>query len=103
MTVVCDKVGQMPPSIVNVLWLITERELSESDLISAVTTLRQRAEHKAEDFFMRRGFESAAHFLRQFTQLSGIVLRQSGTNVFWANSLARRKTPLEIMTAIQRL
>jgi hypothetical protein len=103
MTVVCDKVGQMPPSIVNVLWLIAERELSEADLISAVTTLRQRAEHKAEDFFTRRGFESAAHFLRQYTQLSGIVLRQSETNVFWSNSLARRKTPPEIMTAIQRL
>src|SRR5689334_8373106 len=88
MTVVCDKVGQMPPSIVNLLWLIAERELSEADLISAVTTLRQRAEHKAEDFFTRRGFESAAHFLKQYAQLSGIVLRQSGMNVFWSNSLA---------------
>jgi hypothetical protein len=103
MTVLCDKVGQMPSGIVNVLWLIAEREVSEADLIRAATTLRQRAERKAEDFFTRRGFESAAHFLRQYAQLSGIVLRQSGVNVFWSNSLARHKTPPEIVNAIQRL
>ena len=103
MTVLCDKVGQMPPSIVNLLWLIAEREVSEADLTHAVMTLRQRAEHKAEDFFTRRGFESAAHFLKQYTQLSGIVLRQTETNVFWLNSLARHKAPPEIVTAIQRL
>src|SRR5688572_12398507 len=32
MTVLCDKVGQTQPSIVNLLWLITEREISEADL-----------------------------------------------------------------------
>ena len=66
-------------------------------------TLRQLAERKAEDFFKRRGFESAAHFLKQYHQLSGIVLRQSSENVLWLNSLARHKAPPEILTAIQRL
>ncbi len=103
MAVLCDKVGQMPPSIVNLLWLIAEREISEADLTRAVMTLRQLAERKAEDFFTRRGFESAADFLKQYRQLSGIVLRQSGENVLWLNSLARHKAPPEIVTAIQRL
>ncbi len=103
MAVLCDKVGQMPPGIVNLLWLIAEPELSEADLTRAVTTLRQRAEHKAEDFFTRRGFESAADFLKQYRQLSGIVWRQAGQHAVWLNSLARHKTPPEIVTAIQRL
>ena len=103
MAVLCDKVGQMPPSIVNLLWLIAEREISEADLTHAVMTLRQLAERKAEDFFTRRGFESAADFLKRYRQLSGIVLRQSGENTLWLNSLARHKAPPEIVTAIQRL
>jgi hypothetical protein len=103
MAVLCDKVGQMPPSIVNLLWLIAEREIPVADLTRAVMTLRQLAERKAEDFFTRRGFESAADFLRQYRQMSGIVLHQSGENVLWLNSLARHKAPPEIVTAIQRL
>jgi len=101
--VLCDKVGQMPPSIVNLLWLTAEGDIPEADLTRAMTALRQLAEHKAEDYFTRRGFKSAAHFLKQYGQLSGIVLRQSGKNRVWLNSLARHKTPREIVTAIQRL
>jgi len=103
MAVLCDKVGQMPPGIVNLLWLIAEDDVSDTDLTRAATTLRQLAERKTEDFFMRRGFESAAHFLKQYRLLSGIVLRQSGEHVFWLNSLARHKAPPEIVNAIQRL
>jgi hypothetical protein len=75
--VLCDKVGQMPPSIVNLLWLITGDEMSEDDLARAVDTLRELAERKVEAFFTRRGFRSAAaSYLKQYRQLSGIVLRQ---------------------------
>jgi hypothetical protein len=101
--VLCDKVRQMPPSIVNLLWLTAEREISEDDLTRAVLTLRQLAESKAEDVFTRRGFASAADFLKHYRQLSGIVLRQSDKTVIWLNSLARHKAPPDIMTAIQRL
>ena len=103
MAVLCDKVGQMPPSIVNLLWLTAEREISEGDVTRAVLTLRQLAEHKTEEFFTRRGFETAADFLRQYNHLSGIVVHQAGGNVLWLNSVARHKTPPEIVTAIRRL
>lgn len=103
MAVLCEKAGQMPPRIVNLLWLIAEREISEADLNRAAMTLRQLAERKAEDFFARRGFENAAGFLKQYRQLSGIVLRPSGGNGLWLNSLARHKPPPEIVAAIQRL
>jgi hypothetical protein len=103
MAVLCDKVGQMPPSIVNLLWLYAEREISEADLTDAMLTLRQLAEGKAEDYFMRRGFKNAASFLRQYRQLSGIVLRQSDENLLWLNALAKHKATPKIVTAIQRL
>ena len=103
MTVICDKVGQMPPSIINLLWLSAERDLTETDLIGATTTLRSLAERKAEDFFTRRGFKSAADFLKQFRQLSGIVLRQSDDTVIWLNSLAKHKPPPDLITALQRI
>jgi hypothetical protein len=103
MAVLCDKVGQMPPNIVNILWLIPEHEVSEADLMRAGATLRQRAEQKVEDFFTRRGFESAADFLKQYRHLSGIILHQSSENGLWQNSLARHKAPPEILNALQRL
>jgi hypothetical protein len=103
MAVLGDKVGQMPPSIINLLWLLAGQEIPEADLIRATTTLRQLAEGKAEAFFTRRGFESAADFLKRYQRLSGIVLRQSGENAVWLNPLARHKTPPEIVTAIKRL
>lgn len=103
MAVLCDKVRQMPPSIVNLLWLAAERELAEADVSLAALTLRQLAERKAEDYFTRRGFDSAADFLKYYRQLSGIVTRQSGKPVLWLNPLARHKTPPEIVNALRRL
>lgn len=103
MAVLCDKVGQMPPSIVNLLWLTAEREISEVGLNGTAMTLLQLAERKTEDFFTRRGFESAADFLRRYQRLSGVVLHQSGANLLWLNPIARHKTPPGLTTALQRL
>lgn len=103
MTVVCDKVEQMPPSVINLLWLAAEREISEDDLSRALITLRQLAEQKTEDFFTRRGFESAASFLKHYRQLSGIVVHQSDEILLWLNPLARHKLPPDIARALQRL
>ncbi len=101
--VVGDKAGQMPPGIVNLLWLAAERPIHESDLIRAVTTLRLFAERKDDAFFIRRGYEHASGFLRHYRQLSAIVLRQPGEPVWWLNPLARHTAPPEIVTAIRRL
>ncbi len=103
MAVLCDKAGQMLPSIVNLLWLVAERDLAAADVTAAANALRQLAERKVELFFTQRGYESAAAFLRQYQQLSGIVLHQSGTLTVWLHPIARHKTPPDIVTAIQRL
>ncbi len=101
--VLCDKVGQMPPSIINVLWLVSEGKISDADLTRAAAALRQHAESKDDAFFTRRGFQSAVDFLKQYRQLSGIVVWQAGESVLWSNALARHKIPPDIITAIQRL
>ncbi|MBK8137535.1 MAG: hypothetical protein IPK52_17245 [Chloroflexi bacterium] len=103
MSVLSDKVGQMPPGIVNLLWLSAGAELPDADLNRAMAILRHLAESKTAEYFTRRGFESPAHFLRQYRQLSGIVLPHPGTNYVWLNPLARHKTPPDIVRAIQRL
>ncbi|CUS02624.2 protein of unknown function [Candidatus Promineifilum breve] len=103
MAVLLDKVGQMPPSIVNLLWLIADAETTEADLIRAATTLRQLAERKTEEFFTRRGFESAADYLGRYRRLSGVVLPQSEEMIIWLNPLARHPAPADIVTALRRL
>jgi hypothetical protein len=101
--VLCDKVGQMPAGVANLLWLVDEAGIAERDLDGAAAALRALAERKVETFFTRRGFESAADFLRQYQRLSGIVLRRPEGIVVWLNPLARRKLPPAIVTAICRL
>lgn len=103
MAVLCEKLRQMPPSIVNLVWLFAEREMSEADLTRAVMTLRQLAELQVQEFFTRRGFASAADFFKQYQRLSGIVLQQGDGNVVWLNTLARHPVPQDIVTTIRRL
>ena len=100
---VCDKVGQMPPGIINLLWLSAEGEIAERDVVGATAALRQLAERKNEEYFTRRGFESAADFLRQYGRLSGIIWRQAGALPIWPNPIARHKLPPELTTALRRL
>jgi hypothetical protein len=103
MAVVCEKVGQMPPSIINLLWLTAEREIAQEDLTRAVVALQQLADRQAEEYFTGRGFESPAHFLKQYGRLSGVVLHPPGETAVWLNSLARHKVLPEIATTIKRL
>lgn len=103
MAVLCDKVGQLPPGIINLLWLATEEEMPEANVTRAATALRQLAERKTEEYFARRGYKSAADFLRHYQRLSGVVLRRAGGNLLWLNPPARHKMPPEIATAIRRL
>lgn len=103
MAVLTDKVGQMPPNSMNLLWLIAERAISEAELVAAAANLRQLAERKDEDYFTRRGFDSAADYLRRYRNLSGVILFASDAHTLWLNPVARRKVPPEIGLAIRRL
>ncbi len=103
LSVLVDKAGQMPPSIVNVLWLSAEGEIAADDLARAVVMLRQLAERKEDDYFARRGYQGAADFLRQYQRLSGIVRLAAGAPVLWSNAVARHKIPSDLATTLGRL
>lgn len=103
MTILRDKVGQMPPGKVNLLWLHSEHKLQVEGAGDAATKLRLMAERKDNDFFVDRGFANASVFLKQYRLLSGIVVRWHNEQALWLNSVARHPLPSEIATAIQRL
>jgi hypothetical protein len=103
MGVLADKAGQMPAGIANLLWLAAGDEVAPADLAEAAGALRGLAERKAEEPFVRRGYESAAAFLRQYRLLSGVVLCQPGRVAYWPNPLARRRLPAGVPQAIGRL
>lgn len=55
-----------------------------------------------EAFFSARGFASAADFLRQYRNLSGIMLRQSDGSAIWLNPLAKHRLPPDSQLTLQR-
>lgn len=98
---IADKARQMPASAINVL-VISDGQASCSDLAAAGSSLRQLAEGKAEDYFVQRGYKSAADFLKQFRQLSGVVLKGEPSEL-WLNSLAKHALPNDVSLALKRL
>jgi len=103
MAVICDKVRQMPPGMINLLWLTAESDLKPDDLNHAAVTLRQMAGLKTHDFFARRGFTDAAEFLKYYRQLSGIILYHPQNTTLWPNPLTRHSIPRELVNAFQRI
>jgi hypothetical protein len=105
MRTVCEKVGQMPPSIINVLAVTAEHPIPEADIAGAMAALRLMAERKEDAFFTRRGFEDAADFTRQFRQLSGILARNpsAAPDAIWTNLLAKHSLPKEIENLLAKL
>lgn len=98
---IADKARQMPPSAVNVL-VFSDGQAAGADLAAAGSSLRQLAESKAEGYFVKRGYKNAAEFLKQFRQLSGVLLK-AGDSQLWLNSLAKHALPKEVGLALQRL
>lgn len=101
--IVCEKIGQLPASIINVLWLTGEGGTTIEDLQLAIVQLRQATEAKDEPYFQRHGFSNAADFAKRFPRLSGCLLRQNGTSVLWLNPQARHAIPSDLASALKRL
>ncbi len=79
----CAKLVQLPPSMINILVLVADdapynREDLESALRSAVILLQERAEHKDDEFFIRRGFLGVRDFHKHYGRLSAIRLTMPG-------------------------
>ena len=101
--VLCDKTRQMPPSSVNFLWLAADGGWAVKEVAAATALLRGRAERKDEVYFARHGFATSGAFLRQYGQMSGVVLWQGGAAALWLNPHARHKPRAELVAALQRL
>lgn len=106
MKVICEKVGQMPSGVMNVLLIVLETpEMTFADLGQATVRLKQLADQKTEAYFNHRGFEDAADFLRQYRNLSAILLHRpnESPDLLWQNSIARHPLLKELATIVQRL
>lgn len=102
---ICDKLGQMLPSTINVLLMTPAWEITHTELLATLNTLRISAEQKNDAFFTRQGFQDSRDFLKHFQRLSAIFCRSEGqqTYVLWLNPLARHAIPKELLNALQKL
>lgn len=103
MAVLCEKVRQMPPSIINLLWLSSDADIPRGELTTAAKRLRQLNDDSSDEFLRRCGFRNLSDFHRHYTRLSAVILPRSGENVVWLNPVARHKPPPGIVLALRRL
>lgn len=102
---VCDKLGQMLPSTINVVLMVSGWDVSHTKLLATMNALRLGAEQKNDAFFVRQGFQDTRDFLKHFHRLSAIFWRseQVAACVLWLNPLARHPIPKELLNALQNL
>jgi hypothetical protein len=105
---VCEKIGQLPPSVINLLALGDSAALGVSyDVALAMKLLKERADGKDDPFFARRGFIGARDFLKQYTRLSGILVCDpqdplaAERPTLWLNAQARHAIPAELETVLR--
>jgi hypothetical protein len=102
---ICDKLGQMQPSSINILCMVSGWKISQTKLQMAISALRSNAETKQDAFFIRQGFQDSRDFLKNFQRLSAIFCRseQVATGVVYVNSLARHAVSKELLNALQKV
>ena len=108
--VVCDKLGQFPPSVSNALVIHGEPsgQGAPFDVGAAMAHLRTSAEQKDDALFTRRSLEGARDYLRQSPKLSAVVLRVEATAdgsahlAYWVNPQARHPLSQPLLGALLR-
>src|SRR5437870_9390659 len=71
---VCDKLGQLPAAMINVLVLGADGPSSAAEALAAVMLwLQDRAGRKDDALFQRHGFTGVRDFLRHYQRLSGTL------------------------------
>lgn len=100
----CAKLDQFPPGMINLLVLAADdAPYSEVVLASALRTLQERAEHKDDDFFTRRGFLGARDFLKHYSRLSAIrLVTTDAPPVLWFQPQARHPLPPDLASLLRR-
>lgn len=104
---VIDKLGQMPPSIINVLLIGCDAGTKpDFDVAQTMTRLQMLAERKDDEFFTKRGLLGAKDYLRQLQRLSAVVrvvgweCAGGGASSLWVNPQARHPLPADLLRAL---
>jgi hypothetical protein len=102
---VCDKLGQLPPAMINVLVLGGDGLASTAATVAPVMVgLQERAARNEELFFQQRGFTGTRDFLRHYQRLSCALLLGGEPVVLhrslWRNPLARHPLPPDLARAL---
>jgi hypothetical protein len=105
---VCAKLGQLLPGAINLLALSADGvAYHEDDVAQAMKLLKQHADRKDEDYFVRRGFASARDFLHDYRRLSAVLVRRGWDDdgappALWLNKEAQRPLPTDLYIILQR-
>lgn len=106
----CEKLGQLPPSISNVIWLLAEAgSYQATDLQSSLRLLQERAAQKDDTFFARRNLNSVRDFHRYYLRLSGIVLgvfvpgSTPTPAMLWLNPQTKHPLPVDVQNLLRAL
>ncbi|RIK36479.1 MAG: hypothetical protein DCC55_27220 [Chloroflexi bacterium] len=104
------KLGQLQPSIINLLaFVVDEQSASTHEIQAAVEGLRSHAVQKDDPFFARHGLVNSRHFQRQQARLSGVLLctftPPAGPRLtaLWLNPQARHPVPTELKNLLRTL
>jgi hypothetical protein len=102
---VCDKLGQLPPAMINVLFLGADGPSSAADALApAMLQLQDRAAKKDDALFQQRGFAGARDFLRHYQRLSGALWLSGDPGApratLWRNPQARHALPANLARAL---
>jgi hypothetical protein len=102
---VCDKLGQLPPSMINVLVLGAAGPSSAADTLApSMLWLQDRATRKDDALFRQHGFTGTRDFLRHYQRLSGALWlageRGTHTASLWRNPQARHPLPADLARAL---
>jgi hypothetical protein len=102
---VSDKLGQLPPAMINVLVIGTDGPASAAEALApAMLWLQDRAARKDELFFQQRGFTGARDFSRHYQRLSGALWLARGLDApqasLWRNPQARHPLPADLSRAL---
>ena len=102
---ICDKLGQLPPAMINVLILGADDSSSAAETLSpAMRWLQERAAQKDETLFRQRGFAGARDFLRHYQRLSAALWLSGDPGApqasLWHNPQARHPLPADLARAL---
>ena len=104
--VICDKLGQLPPAMINVLVLGAGGQSTSDPLAPAMLWLQERAAQRDELLFKERGFAGTRDFLRHYQRLSGALWvvgePDAQRATVWRNPQARHPLAAPLATALRK-